>query len=446
MSDDGGRGGFSDSLGFILTAAGTAVGLGCIWRFPYLTAEHGGGLFILCYLTILLTFGIALMTVEFAIGRRTGLGVLDAFTNLNPKFKFLGVTFIVVCALSQPYFAVLGANITKYGFMYLSGAGAEAASPGFYSAYIASTFEPLLWLGFYIIIAGIIVYCGVQGGIEHVCKVVLPMEIILIAILVYDCLSLPGAIDGLVYFLAPHPENFGADSVLAALGQVFYSLSLGLGVMVTFGSYLNKKANIFKSSGSAVFFTFIVSMLSGALIVPASYLYTAGNPAAIGSGGLFESLPLVFSMMPFGTLTGCAFFILLAFAALTSTIAGFEVVVTALKDRLGFSRLKGVLIMGIYVFIVAGIISLGYGVLDWIRIGDMYLLEIFDFVSGTILLPLMVLLICLLVGYFSRPKIILDEMNLKEKSPLRYGMMVLIKIICPVCIIIILVTNIIEMF
>ena len=162
MSDDGGRGGFSDSLGFILTAAGTAVGLGCIWRFPYLTAEHGGGLFILCYLTILLTFGIALMAVEFAIGRRTGLGVLDAFTNLNPKFKFLGVTCIVVCALSQPYFAVLGANITKYGFMYLSGAGAEAASPGFYSAYIASTFEPLLWLGFYIIIAGIIVYCGVQ--------------------------------------------------------------------------------------------------------------------------------------------------------------------------------------------------------------------------------------------------------------------------------------------
>ncbi|HJJ84111.1 MAG TPA: sodium-dependent transporter [Methanocorpusculum sp.] len=443
---DGERGGFSGSLSFILTAAGTAVGLGCIWRFPYLTAEHGGGIFILCYVAILLTLGITLLAVEFAIGRKTGVGVLDAFGKLNPKFGFLGIICVLVCALSQPYFSVLGSCITKYGFLYLSGEGEAAAEAGFYSTYIASNFEPLLWLVLYIAVAAVIVYFGVQAGIERVCKIVMPIEVFLIAILAIDCLSLPGALDGLVYFLAPNFDNFTPDAVLAALGQVFYSLSLGLGVMVTFGSYLSKKVNVIKSSCSTVFFTFLVSMLAGALIVPASYLYTNGNPAAVGSGGMFESLPMVFDMMPFGTVSGGAFFILLSLAALTSTIAEFEVIVTALKDRLGFSRLKGVIIMSVYTLILGGFISLGYGALNWIQIGDMYLLEFFDFMSGTILMPLMVFFTCILVAYFVKPKVILDEMNLKEKGVIRKGMWVMLKFVCPACIAIIFITNIIGMF
>ena len=443
---DGERGGFTGSLSFILTAAGTAVGLGCIWRFPYLAAEHGGGIFILCYVAILLTLGITLLAVEFSIGRKTGVGVLDAFGKLNPKFGFLGIICVLVCALSQPYFAVLGACITKYSFLYMSGRGSAAAEAGFYSTYIASNFEPLLWLILYIAVAAVIVYFGVQAGIERVCKIVMPIEVFLIAILAIDCLSLPGALDGLVYFLAPNFDNFTPDAVLAALGQVFYSLSLGLGVMVTFGSYLSKKVNVIKSSCSTVFFTFLVSMLAGALIVPASYLYTNGNPAAVGSGGMFESLPMVFDMMPFGTVSGGAFFILLSLAALTSTIAEFEVIVTALKDRLGFSRLKGVIIMSVYTLILGGFISLGYGALNWIRIGDMYLLEFFDFMSGTILMPLMVFFTCILVAYFVKPKVILDEMNLKEKGIARKGLWFMLKIVCPACIAIIFITNIIGMF
>ncbi len=440
------RGGFTGSISFILTAAGTAVGLGCIWRFPYLTAEHGGGIFILCYIAILLTLGITLLAVEFAIGRKTGLGVLDAFSNLNPKFKFLGIACIIVCALTQPYFAVLGACIAKYGVLYLSGAGAEAAVPGFYSAYISSTFEPLLWLALYIAAAAVIVYFGVQKGIERVCKIVLPIEVFLIAVLAIDCLSIPGALDGLIYFLAPNPAVFTVNAVLAALGQVFYSLSLGLGVMVTFGSYLKKKENIFKSATSAVFFTFLVSILAGILIIPASYLTTNGDPAAVGSGGMFESLPLIFSNMPFGTVSGGAFFILLSLAALTSTIAGFEVIVTALKDRLNIPRIKGIIFMSVFSLLLGGIISLGYGILNWVHLGDMYLLEMFDFFSGTILLPLMVLFTCLLVGYFSPLKNILDEMNLKEKSILRCSIMIMIKVICPICITLIFVTQIFTLF
>ena len=443
---DGERGGFTGSLSFILTAAGTAVGLGCIWRFPYLAAEHGGGIFILCYVAILLTLGITLLAVEFSIGRKTGVGVLDAFGKLNPKFGFLGIICVLVCALSQPYFAVLGACITKYSFLYMSGSGSAAAEAGFYSTYISSNFEPLLWLILYIAVAAVIVYFGVQAGIERVCKIVMPIEVFLIAILAIDCLSLPGALDGLVYFLAPNFDNFTPDAVLAALGQVFYSLSLGLGVMVTFGSYLSKKVNVIKSSCSTVFFTFLVSMLAGALIVPASYLYTNGNPAAVGSGGMFESLPMVFDMMPFGTVSGGAFFILLSLAALTSTIAEFEVIVTALKDRLGFSRLKGVIIMSVYTLILGGFISLGYGALNWIQIGDMYLLEFFDFMSGTILMPLMVFFTCILVAYFVKPKVILDEMNLKEKGIARKGLWFMLKIVCPACIAIIFITNIIGMF
>ena len=443
---DGERGGFSGSLSFILTAAGTAVGLGCIWRFPYLAAEHGGGIFILCYVAILLTLGITLLAVEFSIGRKTGVGVLDAFGKLNPKFGFLGIICVLVCALIQPYFAVLGACITKYGFLYLSGSGSAAAEAGFYSTYIASNFEPLLWLILYIAAAAVIVYLGVQAGIERVCKIVMPIEVFLIAVLALDCLSLPGALDGLVYFLAPNFENFTPDAVLAALGQVFYSLSLGLGVMVTFGSYLSKKVNVIKSSCSTVFFTFLVSMLAGALIVPVSYIYTNGNPVAVGSGGMFESLPMIFDTMPFGSVIGGAFFILLSLAALTSTIAGFEVIVTALKDRLGFSRLKGVIIMSVYSLILGGFISLGYGALNWIQIGDMYLLEFFDFMSGTILMPLMVFFTCILVAYFIKPKVILDEMNLKEKGIARKGLWFMLKFICPACIVIIFITNIIGMF
>ena len=303
-----------------------------------------------------------------------------------------------------------------------------------------------MWLLFYIVIVAVIVYFGVQAGIERVCKIVMPIEVFLIVILAIDCLSIPGALDGLVYFLAPNFDNFTPDAVLAALGQVFYSLSLGLGVMVTFGSYLSKKVNIIKSSCSTVFFTFLVSMLAGALIVPASYLYTNGNPAAAGSGGIFESLPMVFDMMPFGTVTGGAFFILLALAALTSTIAGFDVIVTALKDRLGFSRLKGVIIMSVYTLILGGFISLGYGALNWIQIGGMYLLEFFDFISGTILMPLMVFFTCILVAYFVKPKVVLDEMDLGPKSVLRKGLWFMLKFVCPACIAIIFITNIIGMF
>lgn len=441
MSDDGGRGGFSGNLSFILTAAGAAVGLGCIWRFPYLAAEYGGGMFILCYVAILLTLGVTLLALEFAIGRKTGLGVLDAFTNLNPKFKFLGIGCLVICLVGQPYFSVLGACITKYGFLYLSGCGAEAAVPGFYEAYISSTFEPLFWLFLYLAAAGVIVYLGVQAGIERVCKIVMPLEVFLIAILAIDCLSLPGALDGLYYFLAPNPANFTPNAVIVALGQAFYSLSLGLGVMITFGSYLKKEVNIFKSSSSTVFFTLLVSMLAGLLIVPASYLYTNGNPASIGSGSLFESLPMVFDMMPFGTVTGGAFFILLALATLTSTIAEFEVIVTALKDRLGVPRLKGIILMSVYTMLAGSVVSLGYGVLSWIQVNGMYLLEIIDYISGAILIPVSVFFTCILVGYFIKPKIILDEMNLKEKSLIRTGLLVMIKFVCPICIALIFITN-----
>ena len=334
----------------------------------------------------------------------------------------------------------------EVGFLYASGSGELASEAGFYGTYIASNFEPLLWLLFYIVIVAVIVYFGVQAGIERVCKIVMPIEVFLIVILAIDCLSIPGALDGLDYFLAPNFDNFTPDAVLAALGQVFYSLSLGLGVMVTFGSYLSKKVNIIKSSCSTVFFTFLVSMLAGALIVPASSLYTNGNPAAAGSGGIFESLPMVFDMMPFGTVTGGAFFILLALAALTSTIAGFEVIVTALKDRLGFSRLKGVIIMSVYTLILGGFISLGYGALNWIQIGGMYLLEFFDFISGTILMPLMVFFTCILVAYFVKPKVVLDEMDLGPKSVLRKGLWFMLKFVCPACIAIIFITNIIGMF
>ena len=440
------RDSFSGKIGFILTAAGAAIGLSCLWRFPYLAAENGGGLFILTYIVLLAALGIPLLITKIAIGRKTQLGVLGAFKKLNPKFSFIGGLCLLVIGLVQPYYSVLGGEVTNYTFMYLIGQGAAVAEPGYYDTFISLTAEPLFWFAVFVILTGIVCLFGLKNGVERICKYLMPIEAVILVLLAIYCLTLPGAFEGLYYYLAPDFSTFSPNTILVAMGQVFYSLSLGFGIMLTFGSYLSKKINLVNAACSTGFFTFLISFIAGSVIIPASFLYTNGNPAVLGSGSIFSSLPMVFQTIPLGWIIGAIFFILLFFAALTSNIAALEVVVAAFKDRFGIKRPVTVLIGTVYTLAIGSIICLGYGPLSWIHIGDLHLLEIFDKISGDFLLPVIALLVCIMVGFFLKRDVILDELKLFTRFRHDKLYLFMIKYFCPICIIIIFISNIIGAF
>ena len=435
---------FSGKLGLLLTAAGAVVGLGSLWRFPYLTGQNGGGIFILCYFILMIALGLPLLITEFSIGRKTQTGVLGAFKNLHPKFGFLGIFSIIAILLAMPYYSIIGAESVKYGFMYLTGRGAELLDLTYYTAYSAEVLEPLLWLAGFVIICGIVGLFGLKKGIERFCKVVMPAVIFLLIGLTIFCLTLPGALDGLYYYLMPDFSTFKPETILAAMGQVFYSLSLGFGVIVTLGSYMSKKENISSSSIKTLGLTFFVAFIAGSLIIPASYICTNGNPAILGTGTVFESLPLIFDAMSHtgGPILGALFFLLLALSALAPVIIFSEVIITALHDRFSLPRKAGVGIMTAALFGIGAFISLGYGPLSWIQLGGRHIFEIFDFAVGNILLPVTALLTCILMGYCLKKSVILDEACLKHPKVF----MIMLRYFCPVCILAIFIYNIAVAF
>lgn len=440
------RGSFSGKLGFVLTAAGAAIGLGCLWRFPNLVAQYGGGIFIITYVILLAALGVPLFIVEVAIGRKTQTGVLGAFGKLDRRFRFLGYLCLAISMLVQPYYSVLVGHIAKFSYLFVTGQGTTMVEPGFYNEYIATTVDPIIWITIFILISAVVVFFGVQKGLERLCKIILPIEAILLVGLTIYSLTLPGALEGFVYYLTPDFSKFNGEVILAAMGQVFYSLTLGFGIMLTLGSYLTKRVNLVSSAWTTGFFTLFIAFIAGSIIIPVSFISTSGNTALLGSGSIFEALPIIFQTLPLGMIVGSIFFILLTLAAMTANIASLEMMVTAIIDRFGISRLKSVIIMTVYTLVLAIPISLGYGVLDWISIYGMHLLEIFDFISGTILLPISALLICILVGYFTKPHIILDEIKLFSRFKHDKLLISMIKYVCPACIIIILLYGFIGVF
>ena len=438
----GARETFSGKLGLVLTAAGAVIGLGSLWRFPYLTGQYGGGVFILCYLALLIALGLPLLIAEFSIGKKTRTGVFGAFRTLNPRFGFLGLLSVLAILLTMPYYSLIGSESVKYGVMYASGQGASLLDPAFYQGYTASAGEPLIWLAGFVILAGVIGLFGLKKGIERLCKFVMPAVFILLIGLTVFCLTIPGALDGLAYYLIPDFSQFTAETILAAMGQVFYSLSLGFGVMVTLGSFMKEEESIPNSAVKTISITFVVALLAGALIIPASYICTNGNPAILGSGTVFESLPIVFDALPAGSVLGAAFFFLLALSALAPVVIFSEVIITALSDRFAVPRRVGVLIMSTLLFLIGMLISLGYGPLSWIQLGGRHILEMFDFAAGNILLPATAFLTCVLIGYCIKKTGFLKDVGVKY--PRLYTFMVFC--FCPACILAIFIYNIVGLF
>lgn len=436
------RGNFSGKLGFVLAAAGSAVGLGNIWRFPYLAARYGGGIFLLVYLVLAVTFGFALMTMEIAIGRKTGQSAMAAFRTLNRKYAFLGYLISAVPYFILPYYCVVGGWVVKYFVSTLTQEYFALSQEPFFDGFIAQSWQPLIWFAVFLGLTAVIVLLGVEKGIEQVSKWLMPVLVGLnIAVAVY-VLFLPGAGEGVAYYLKPDFSRFSVNTVLAAMGQLFYSMSLSMGTMIAFGSYMKKEDSIHTSVRQIEWFDTGIAFLSGLMVVPAVFAVSGAQGLEKGSGLMFETLPQVFARMTGGRLVCAVFFLLVFLAALTSSIAMMETAVAALQDRFHWSRPVTCLIV-VGVIVILGIpSSLGNGLWQQVQPFGLSLLDFFDFVGNNILMPIVALLTCVFVGYVLGPQVLVSEAQLKKKEAVLFT--VIIRYVAPVFIVLILVSSLLD--
>ena len=439
------RSSFSGKLGFVLAAAGSAVGLGNIWRFPYLAAKYGGGTFLFIYLILAVTFGFTLMTAEIAIGRKTGLSAIGAFTILDKRFKFLGILASAVPIIIFPYYSVIGGWVVKYFFVFVTGSGHTAAGDSYFTDFIGGTFEPIGWFFLFIAVTAVIVGFGVEQGIEKVSKFMMPILVLLTLFVALYGLTIDGAMDGLSYYLKPHMADVSAKTILAAMGQLFYSMSLAMGIMITYGSYMKKENHLESSVRQIEIFDTGVAFLAGLMIIPAVFSFSGGDSSALqaGPGLMFITLPKVFGNMKFGNVVGTVFFLLVFFAALTSAISLMETIVSILRDKLGWTR-KGTCVFVTILALVMGVpSSLGFGPLSFISWMGMSVLDIMDFVSNSVLMPIVAFFTCIFIGFVIKPSTIADEVNVTDgtfKGEKLFAVM--IKWIAPIFLVLILLSSV----
>lgn len=435
------RGSFTGGIGFVLAAAGSAVGLGNLWRFPYLAAQYGGGIFILVYIILALTFGFALMTTEIAIGRKTGLSPVRAYAVLNEKYAGLGYLSVLVPFIILPYYCVIGGWVLKYMTASVGGDFVAAAGENYFGNFVGSTYSPLIFFLIFLLATSGVILGGVQNGIERVSKFLMPLLLLLtIGIAIYT-MTIPGAMEGVKYYLLPDFSKFSIKTVCAAMGQMFFSMSLAMGIMVTYGSYTRKDVDLNKSVNQIEIFDTVVALLAGLMVVPAVYVFSGeAGLSSSGAGLMFQTLPRVFASMPAGKIVASLFFILVLLAALTSSISVMEALVSALIDKFHFSRRKGVLIIVVTSIILGVPSSLGNGIWANIKLLGMDFLTFFDFLSNSVFMPLVALLTCILIGWRIGPKTIEEEMTRNGETFRRRAIYeVMVKYIAPVFLVIILV-------
>ncbi len=439
------RNSFTSKIGFVLAAAGSAVGLGNLWRFPYLAAKYGGGSFLLVYLILAVTFGFALMITEIAIGRKTGLSAISAFKALDKRFSFLGVLAAAVPIIIFPYYSVIGGWVVKYFATFISGGAHLAAADDYFTGFIGSAYEPLVWFFVFMAFTAVIVLLGVEKGIEKMSKIMMPILILLSVIVAVYALTLEGAMDGLKYYLLPRMEDISAKTILAAMGQLFYSMSLAMGIMITYGSYMKKDAHLESSVHQIEIFDTGIAFLAGLMIIPSVFAFSGGDPAALGAGPglMFMALPKVFASMKFGGAIGTLFFLLVFFAALTSSISLMETIVSFFRDKFGWTRTFTGIMVAVCSTILGIPSSLGFGPLSFISWMGMSILDIMDFVSNSVLMPIVAFFTCILVGFVIKPKTIADEVKVTDGTFKAEKMFtVIIKWIAPVFLVLILVSSV----
>lgn len=443
------RSGFSGKLGFVLAAAGSAVGLGNIWRFPYLAAKYGGGMFLLVYILLAITFGFTLMVAEIALGRKAQLSAVSAFAKFNRKFAFLGYLASLVPIIILPYYSVIGGWVTKYLVAFCSGGMSSAAQDGYFNNFISSTGEPILYFSVFLGLTALVVLFGVEKGIEKVSKFMMPVLVVLsIGVAIYSA-CLPGAMKGVIYYLKPDFSHFSVTTVLAAMGQLFYSMSLAMGIMITYGSYMKKGVNIESATRQISLFDTGIAFFAGLMIIPAVFSFSGGDESALGQGPglMFVTLPKVFETFPGGTYIGALFFILVLLAALTSSISLMETVVSIFIDKFGWKRNVTCLIVLIGSIVLGLLSTLGYGVWADIKIIGMQFLDFFDFISNSVIMPLVALITCIFIGYFIKPQTLIDEVETESaRFKSKKMFVVMIKYISPIFILLILISSVLNAF
>ncbi len=445
------RSSFTGGLGFVIAAASSAIGLGNLWRFPYLAAQYGGGIFILVYVILALTFGFTLMITEIAIGRKTGKSPILAYEALSKKFKFLGYLAAIVPVIILPYYCVIGGWVMKYITVYVTGDHIKAGANGgadYFLGFAGETVSPLVFFVIFLGLTMIIVLAGVEKGIEKVSKVLMPILLFLMIGIAIYVMTLPNAFEGIKYYIMPDFSKFSFKTVCGAMGQLFYSMSLAMGIMITYGSYMKKDVDMNKSVAQIEIFDTLVAFLAGMMIIPA--LYVAGGEEALTSKGvglMFMSLPSTFADMATGRIIGAVFFILVLFAALTSSVSVMEAIVSCIMDKFKIKRAKAC----IGVFLVALIMgvpsSLGFGAWSHITPLGMDLLTFFDYVSNSVIMPIVAFATCILVGWVLGTKVIKDEVTIGGYKFQREKMYeVMIKFVAPVILIGILVAYTLDAF
>ena len=451
MSDKTKRSTFSGKLGYVLSAAGASVGLGNIWRFPYLAAKYGGGIFLLIYILLALTFGYTMIVAESALGRMTRKSPVGAFKSFG-KAKWLSVggwINAVIPILIVPYYSVIGGWVIKYLVEYIKGNSEKLATDGYFSEFISNGVSTELCFVVFCLFTLVIIYAGVQNGIERVSKIMMPILIVLSVIITIYSVTRPGAIEGVKYFLVPNIDNFSWMTVVSAMGQMFYSLSIAMGILITFGSYMKRDTAIEDSTRNIEVFDTLIAVMAGLMIIPAVFAFSGGNPDTLQAGPalMFITIPKVFENMGLGTAVGILFFVLVLFAAVTSSIALTESAVSTFEDEVGWSRKKATVVVGIIMLALGTLSSLGYGPLACVKIIVMQFLDLFDFLTNSVMMPIAAFMTSILVSRVVGVNRIEEEIIHGESAFRRKRVfVVMIKYFCPIFAIIILISSVANAF
>jgi NSS family neurotransmitter:Na+ symporter len=440
---------FSNRIAFVFAASASAIGLGNLWRFPSLAAQYGGGAFLITYLILVVTFGFALMMAEVSIGRKTGKSAIEAFHDLGKRYAFIGYLESLVPVIITPYYCVIGGWILKYLVTFTVGDVTGAANGGsFFSAFIGSSGEPLIYTAVFLLLALLVVGIGLRNGIERVNRFLMPALLVLSILISAYSLTIPGAMDGLAYYLIPRLEDFSLATVIAAMGQMFFSLSLAMGIMVTYGSYMRQEDNLEKGVKHIELFDTLVAVLAGLMIIPAVFAFSGAEGAATaGPSLMFITMPQVFATTIAPQFIGIVFFLLVLFAALTSAISLAETVVSIFMDKFHWHRRRAVIVATVGLLALAALPTLGFSDLSWIEIpigaAQMSILDFMDFISNNVLMPLVALLICIFVGYIVGPDIVREEVEVTPGVTFKRIKLfrVMIRYIAPVFLLVILISS-----
>lgn len=438
---------FSGKIGFVLSAAGASVGLGNIWRFPYLAAKYGGGIFLLVYIILAMTFGYTMIVAETSLGRMTGKSPVGAFGAFGSSgwLKFGGWINAIIPILIVPYYSVIGGWVVKYLAEYVLGHGSQLAADGYFGSFISNGVSTELCFVIFAALTLAVIFAGVENGIERVSKFMMPVLVVLSVIIAVYSVTRPGALAGVKYFLVPDIEHFSWMTVVAAMGQMFYSLSIAMGILITFGSYMKKDISIEGSTRNVEVFDTAIAIMAGLMIIPAVFSFSGGDPDTLQAGPalMFITIPKVFESMGLGTVVGILFFTLVLFAAVTSSIALTESAVSTFEDELGWDRHQATVLIGVIMLVLGSLSALGYGPLAGVTVFGMQFLDFFDFLTNSVMMPIAAITTCLLLSRVIGVKKIEEEVTLSGK-PFRRKVVFnfMIQYLCPVFAAIILVSSV----